>query len=64
MLTVPEPVFRHADDDGALSIGTVGEHVSPVIVKNNFHNVPPTGVVAAWDIGFPGTADPEQFFIR
>ena len=51
-------------DEGPLSIGTVGEHVSPVIVKNNFHNVPPTGVVASWDIGFPGTADPEQFFIR
>ena len=46
------------------TIGTVGEHPSPVIVKDNFHNVPETGLVASWDLGFPGTADPEQFFFR
>ena len=73
LISIADPVERDAKlleayqihiDEGPLSIGTVGEHVSPVIVKNNFHNVPPTGVVASWDIGFPGTADPEQFFIR
>jgi peptide/nickel transport system substrate-binding protein len=50
-------------DEGPISIGTVGEHPSPVIVKNNFHNVPPTGLTASWDLGYPGSADPEQFFI-
>jgi hypothetical protein len=33
-------------------------------VKNNFRNVPEFGLVAGWDLGFPGTADPEQFFFQ
>jgi catalase-peroxidase len=49
--------------EGPITIGTVGEHPSPVIVKNNFHNVPPTGLTASWDLGYPGSADPEQFYI-
>ena len=49
-------------DEGPITIGTIGEHPSPVIVKNNFRNVPETGIVASWDLGFPGSADPEQFF--
>lgn len=56
--------YRIHIEEGPLSIGTVGEHVSPVVVKNNFHNVQDFGLVAAWDLGFPGSADPEQFFIR
>ena len=51
-------------DEGPITIGTVGEHPSPVIVKNNFHNVPANGTVASWDLGYPGTADPEQFYIQ
>lgn len=50
-------------DEGPINIGTIGEHPSPVIVANNFFNVPETGLVASWDLGFPGTADPEQFWI-
>ena len=49
-------------DEGPITIGTIGEHPSPVIVKNNFRNVPDFGLVAGWDLAFPGTADPEQFF--
>jgi peptide/nickel transport system substrate-binding protein len=56
--------YRIHIEEGPISIGTVGEHVSPVVVNNNFRNVPDAGVVAAWDLGYPGTADPEQFFIR
>ncbi|HQY94952.1 ABC transporter substrate-binding protein [Caldilinea sp.] len=56
--------YRIHIDEGPITIGTVGEHPSPVIVKNNVHNVPETGIVASWDLGFPGTADPEQFFFR
>ncbi|MFN8493669.1 MAG: ABC transporter substrate-binding protein [Caldilineaceae bacterium] len=51
-------------DEGPITIGTIGEHPSPVLVKNNFHNVQATGLVASWDLGFPGTADPEQFYIQ
>jgi peptide/nickel transport system substrate-binding protein len=56
--------YRIHIEEGPISIGTVGDHPSPVIVKNNVHNVPETGIVASWDLGFPGTADPEQFFFR
>lgn len=73
LISIVDPVEREAKlleayqihiDEGPISIGTVGEHVSPVIVKNNVHNVQDTGLVAGWDLGFPGTADPEQFFFR
>jgi peptide/nickel transport system substrate-binding protein len=73
LISIADPAERDAKlleayrihiDEGPLTIGTVGEHVSPVVVKNNFHNVPETGLVASWDLGYPGTADPEQFFIR
>ena len=49
-------------DEGPITIGTIGEHPSPVIVKNNFRNVQDFGLVAGWDLAFPGSADPEQFF--
>jgi peptide/nickel transport system substrate-binding protein len=50
-------------DEGPITIGTIGQHPSPVIVRNNFHNVPEIGLVASWDLGYPGTADPEQFYM-
>jgi peptide/nickel transport system substrate-binding protein len=55
--------YRVHIDDGPLYIGTIGEHPSPVVIKNNFHNVPDFGIVASWDLAFPGTANPEQFFM-
>lgn len=73
LISIVDPAERDAKlleayqihiDEGPISIGTVGEHVSPVIVKNNVHNIPETGIVASWDLGFPGSADPEQFFFR
>ncbi|GAH69233.1 unnamed protein product, partial [marine sediment metagenome] len=42
-------------------IGTVGGYFIPVIVKNNFRNVPER-VFA--DPAIPDCLDPEQFFIR
>ena len=51
-------------DGGPISIGTVGEHPSPLVAKNNFRNVPDFGLVAGWDLSFPGTADPEQFYFK
>lgn len=49
-------------EDGPLYIGTIGDHPSPLIVSNKLRNVPDFGLVAGWDLGFPGTADPEQFY--
>ncbi len=73
LITIADPAEREAKlldayrihiEEGPITIGTVGEHVSPAVVKNNFRNVPETGLVASWDLGFPGSADPEQFFFR
>ncbi|MFN8444577.1 MAG: ABC transporter substrate-binding protein [Caldilineaceae bacterium] len=49
-------------EDGPLYIGTIGDHPSALIVNNNLQNVPDFGLVAGWDLSFPGTADPEQFY--
>ena len=56
--------YRIHIDEGPITIGTIGEHPSPVVVKNNFRNVQANGLVASWDLGYPGSADPEQFFIK
>jgi peptide/nickel transport system substrate-binding protein len=55
--------YRVHLEQGPITIGTIGQHPSPVIVKNNFHNVPAIGLVGSADLGYPGTADPEQFYI-
>jgi peptide/nickel transport system substrate-binding protein len=55
--------YRVHIEEGPITIGTIGEHPSPVLVKNNFHNVPDFGLVGGWDLGFPGSADPEQFYM-
>jgi peptide/nickel transport system substrate-binding protein len=49
-------------DQGPITIGTIGEHPSPVLVSNKLHNVPDTGMIGSHDFGFPATADPEQFY--
>lgn len=49
-------------DEGPVYIGTVGDHPSFLVVNAKMHNVPDFGLVAGWDLSFPGTADPEQFF--
>lgn len=49
-------------EDGPLYIGAIGDHPSALIVNNNLRNIPEVGLVASWDLGFPGTADPEQFY--
>ncbi len=54
--------YRIHIDEGPITLGTVGQHPSPVVVSNRLHNVPDTGVTGPWDLGFPGTADPEQFY--
>ena len=54
--------YRIHIDEGPITLGTVGEHPSPVVVSNRLRNVQDTGLTGGWDLGFPGTADPEQFY--
>ncbi|OQA47071.1 MAG: putative ABC transporter-binding protein precursor [Chloroflexi bacterium ADurb.Bin325] len=54
--------YRVHIDDGPLYIGTIGDHPSALVVNKKLKNVQNTGLVAGWDLGFPGTADPEQFY--
>lgn len=73
VLTIADPKVRDAKlleiyqihiDEGPITLGTVGEHPSPVIVGKTLANVPAFGLVAGWDVSFPGTADPEQFYFK
>ncbi len=54
--------YRIHLDEGPITIGTIGEHPTPVVVSNRLRNVPSVGLVGSWDMGFPATADPEQFY--
>lgn len=49
-------------DEGPITIGTIGEHPTPVVVSNRLRNVQSVGLIGSWDMGFPATADPEQFY--
>ena len=44
-------------------IGTVGETMQPVVVKNNFRNVP-TDLISDDSLRSPGNAEPAQFFFK
>ncbi|MBE0695735.1 MAG: hypothetical protein IH586_02320, partial [Anaerolineaceae bacterium] len=57
-------IYQVHIDEGPITLGTVGEHPSPVIAGKNLANVPEFGLVAGWDVSFPGTADPEQFYFK
>ncbi len=45
------------------SIITVGRYPAPMIVKNNFRNVPETGI-NAWPLKSPAYTRPEQYFFK
>ena len=49
-------------DEGPLHIGTVGDLPSAIVAKNNFRNIQAFGFYGPSDLGFPGTASPEQYF--
>ena len=57
-------IYQVHIDEGPITIGTVGEHPSPIIVGKTLANVPDRGLVAGWDLGYPGSADPEQFYFK
>jgi peptide/nickel transport system substrate-binding protein len=50
-------------EEGPFTLGGAGDQPMPVVIKNNFHNVPPTGVLGPWAPGSPGNKHPEQFYM-
>ncbi|MBM3264271.1 MAG: ABC transporter substrate-binding protein [candidate division Zixibacteria bacterium] len=51
-------------DEGPFHIGTVGRKPYPVIVGNDFHNVPDEGILGPWAIVAPAISFPEQYFME
>jgi peptide/nickel transport system substrate-binding protein len=51
-------------DEGPFMLGAGGDRTSPVLIKNNFKNVPSTGILGPWAPGSPGNKHPEQFYIE
>ena len=50
-------------DEGPFTLGAAGDQPMPVVIKNNFKNVPATGITGPWAPGSPGNKHPEQFWI-
>jgi len=50
-------------EEGPFALGASGDQPMPVVVKNNFHNVPTYGVLGPWAPGSPGNTHPEQYWI-
>ncbi|MCA9912782.1 MAG: hypothetical protein KC496_05520, partial [Anaerolineae bacterium] len=57
-------VFRIHIEEGPFAIGACGDLSTPVVVAENFRNVPETGVLGPWAPASPGNLNPAQFFIR
>jgi peptide/nickel transport system substrate-binding protein len=51
-------------DEGPFTLGASGDQPMPVVVKDNFHNVPEYGVLGPWAPGSPGNTNPEQYWIE
>jgi peptide/nickel transport system substrate-binding protein len=50
-------------EEGPFTLGAAGDQPMPVVIANNFCNVPETGVLGPWAPGSPGNKHPEQFWI-
>lgn len=50
-------------EEGPFALGASGDQPMPVVLKNNFHNVPTYGVLGPWAPGSPGNTHPEQYWI-
>jgi peptide/nickel transport system substrate-binding protein len=62
-LLVQEAV-RLTIDEGPFCLGTAAREPVLVIAKNNFRNVPPTGILGPWAVSGPASSFPEQFFFE
>lgn len=50
-------------DEGPFNLGATGDQPMPVVVADNFHNVPELGILGPWAPGSPGNTNPEQYWI-
>ena len=51
-------------DEGPFVLGAAGDQPIPVLVADNFHNVPEYGVLGPWAPGSPGNTNPCQYWIE
>ncbi len=51
-------------NEGPFTLGAAGDQPMPVVVKNNFRNVPAHGILGPWAPGSPGNTHPEQYFFK
>ncbi len=50
-------------EEGPFVLGISGDQPMPVVVADNFHNVPEYGVLGPWAPASPGNTHPEQYWI-
>jgi peptide/nickel transport system substrate-binding protein len=72
-LSEPDPDRRHEIvweairvhiEEGPFTLGAAGDQAMPVVIQNNFCNVPESGILGPWAPGSPGNKHPEQFWIN
>ena len=51
-------------EEGPFTLGAAGDQPMPAVIKNNFKNVPQSGILGPWAPGSPGNVHPEQFYIE
>ncbi len=58
-----QAIQYHIDHGPFVLAATDGEQSVPVVIKDNFHNVPEMGILGPWAVASPGNVHPEQFWI-
>jgi len=56
--------FRIHIEEGPFTLGAAGDQPMPVVIANNFCNVPESGILGPWAPGSPGNVHTEQFWIN
>jgi peptide/nickel transport system substrate-binding protein len=51
-------------EEGPFVLGAAGDQPMPVVIQNNFCNVPESGILGPWAPGSPGNTHTEQFWIN
>ena len=51
-------------EEGPFLVGITGDIPFPIVLKNDFRNVPDYGILDPWDPQGPGNTNPEQYFFR
>ena len=59
-----QQAVRLTIDEGPFCLGTAAREPVLVIAKNNFRNVPPTGILGPWAVSGPASSYPEQFYFE